>query len=47
MLNVEFLNVLAGDWPVVAHHDVRSGNLSLVGNITWMGGSVIKVIALV
>ena len=43
-LDVEFLNVLDGDvWPVVAHYNMRNGNLSLVGNITWMGGSTTKV----
>ena len=44
MLNVEFLNVLGADlWPVVVHYDVRGGNLSLLGNITWMDGSQRKV----
>ena len=44
LLNVDFLNVVDGDvWPVVAHYDVRKGNLSLLGNITWMGGSKSKV----
>ena len=43
-MDVQFLNVLDIDtWPVVAHYSMREGNLSLVGNITWMGGATTKV----
>ena len=43
-LNIELTNILPGNnWPVVAVYDAHTETLSLMGNITWMGGSKSKV----
>lgn len=44
ILDVDFLNVVAEDqWPRVATYNMTVANLTLMENITWIGGSTTKV----